>query len=169
MIDINSIWESLIKGLNAQYANYTYTKANQEGNLPPFPYITINCLTPYKQDKDDMRGTITREAVENDDTKVQINRTEEPQMIFSFNAYSDDQDECLQVLRDTINYLIFSGQQYLESYGIVVLGCSPMTDRTSWLEVKFQYKWGFDLTIRVLDTISMQVDTIESVETINEG
>ena len=169
MIDINSIWESLIKGLNAQYTNYTYIKANQEGNLPSFPYITINCLTPYKQDKDDMRGTITRKAVENDDTKVQINRIEEPQMIFSFNAYSDDQDECLQVLRDTINYLIFSGQQYLQSCGIVVLGCSPITDRTSWLEVEFQYKWGFDLTIRVLDTISMQVDTIESVETINEG
>lgn len=167
MVDINSIWESLIKGLNTEYQNYTFAQAKQEGNLPPYPYCIINCLTPYKRDKDDIRGTITRAAVEGDDTKVQISREEEPQMIFSFNAYSDKQEECLQLLKDTINWLTFSGQQYLQSCGIVVLEVSGMVDKTNWLEVKFQYHWGFDLTIRVGDKQSIQLDTIGSVETTN--
>lgn len=169
MVDINSIWESLVKGLNIQYANYTYMTANQEGNLPAYPYCIINCITPYKRDKDMIRGTITRDNIPNDDTKVQINKTETPQMIFSFNCSSDNLDECLQVLKDTIDYLTFSGKQFLEDSGIIILECSPITDRTNWLETKYQYKWGFDLTIRVTDTISMQVDSIGSVEVINEN
>jgi len=169
MVDILSIWNVLIKGCNSINLNYTFIKANQAGNLPPYPYVTINCLTPYKRDKDMIRGTITQNNVIGDDTKVQINKTETPQMVFSLSSYSDKLDECLEVLKDTINYLTFIGKQYFQDNGLIILECSPITDKTSWLETDYQYKWGFDLTIRVTDIVTMQIDTIGSVETINEN
>ena len=169
MVDSYAIWTSIISGLNAQFSNYTYIKSNQAKNLPDYPFAAINLTNPYIQDKDDIRGTITRQSVEGDDTKVQLTRTEEPQMIFSFDAYSDDLQQCLQLLKDTVEWLIWTNKQYLQSRGIVVLQCSKIIDRTTYIEVDYQQHWGFDLTIRVSDSISMQVDSIGSVDAENEN
>jgi hypothetical protein len=169
MVDIYSLWTNLIKGLNNKFTSYTYVKANQDGNLPDYPFATVNLLNPYIQDKDDIRGTIIRQSVEGDDTKVHLTRTEEPKMVFSFDGYSDDLQQCLQLLKDTVEWLIWTNQRYLESCGIVVLGCSKIADRTTFIEVDYQYHWGFDLTIRVNDSISMNVDSIGSVDVENKN
>ena len=170
MVDVNSIIDSFVTGLSSHFypiSSYSFQRANDENNLPPYPCCIVNCMTPYKRDKDDIRGTITHEAVSGDDTKIKINREEEPQMVFSFNAYSDKQDECSELLKDVIDWLVFGNQQYLESCGITIVDVGAVQDRTTWLETGYQYHYGFDVTIRVYTKQTIQVDTIGSVETTN--
>lgn len=156
MVDINSIWQTFIKGLNTQYPNYTYLKANLKGNLPSYPYVTIDCLTPYKQDMDMVSGTKIKSG-------TTINVTEQPKMIFSFQAYSDNIQQCLKALQDTINWLKVTNKQYLRNCGIVVVKVGDTGDRSSFLETDYQYCWGFDLTIRVYDSVSVEITPVTSV------
>lgn len=161
MVDINAIWNVFIGGLNTQYSSYTYLKANQKGPLPPYPYVTINCLTPYKKDMDIVGGTKIRQTVNN---KVQVISTEQPKMIFSIMAYSDNLSQCLQVLRDTLDWIKTTNQQYLRKRGIVVVDVGNVGDRSVFLEVDYQYCWGFDTTIRVFDSVTTEINPIDSVE-----
>lgn len=167
MVDVVSITNALIKGLNDYFPNYTYQRANQDGNMPPYPYITIDCMTPKLKDMDNDRGTITYKNVDGDDTKVQKIRSELPKQIFSFNCVSNDQDQALEVAKNTVDWLNFLNEQYLETCGIVVVGVDSFGDRTTYLETGYQYKYGFDLTIRVSDDISININSIASVETEN--
>ncbi len=161
MVDINSVWQVFIKGLNTKYPNYTYLKANLKGNLPPYPYVTIDCLTPYKQDMDVTSGTKVRSG-------TVLNVTEQPKMIFSFQAYSDNLAQCLQVLKDTIECIKITNKQYFRSCGIVVIKVGDIGDRTTFLETDYQYCWGFDLTIRVFDNVSTEITPVTSIE-INDN
>lgn len=164
MINAFDIWTELIKSLKAGLPSYTFIKANQSANLPDYPFVTLNILNPNVRDRDMIRGTLSRENITGDDTKIKINKTETPKMVFSINCYSDKQSEVSSVLKDAINWLTFSGQQDLSDRGIIVLNNGDVQDRTNFLEVDYQYVYGFDLTIRVNDEVSMNVDTIGSVE-----
>ena len=161
MVDINSIWMDFIKGLNTKYPNYTYLKANLKGNLPPYPYVTIDCLTAYKQDMDMIGGTKTIQTENGVTSKVV---TEQPKMIFSFQAYSNSISQCLQVLKDTIDWIKVTNKQYLRNCGIVVVKVGDTGNRSSFLETDYQYCWGFDVTIRALDSVSVEITPIQSVE-----
>lgn len=164
MIDLSKIITAIIDGLQDYYPNYTYIRANQKGNIPPYPYVTINTTSPYINDMDTQQGEVTRQNVEGDDTKVQITYTKEPKTVFSINCISDKQDECYKILSDTVNWLNVLNQQYLEEHGIVVVKIDTIQDRTTYLETDYQYKVGFDLTIRTIDEVSLNVDSIDSVE-----
>lgn len=167
MVNVVSIIDALIKGLNGFFPNYTYQRANQDGNMPPYPFATIDCQTAHKRDMDMQQGTITYSNVENDGTKVQMTRSETPKMIFSINCVSNDQDQAIKVAEDTIDWLNLLNQQYLEDCDIVVIDISDIGDRTTYLETGYQYKYGFDLTIRTTDEISTNINAIASVETAN--
>jgi hypothetical protein len=167
MVNVNSIWEELIKQLNGISNAYTFIKSNILHDIPPYPYVTVMPLTPYRRDKDMLRGTITHENV-TDPTKVKIVKTENPKMIFSFNCYSDNLPEVFDVLKATTEYLTFIGQQELSDNGIIVLECEQINDRTSFMEVDYKYCWGFDCTIRVSDIVTMNVDSIGSIEAIDQ-
>lgn len=168
MIDINSIWMAIIKGLNTEYSDYTYLKANQKGNLPEYPYVTINATIPYLKDKDMLKSKPTYINLE-DPTKLQENFSEQPKMIFSFNAYSDNLAQCLKALQDTVEWLKITNKQYLENCGIVIVDIGEIKDQTNWLETDYLYHWGFDLTIRVNDIVSTQVDAVSGVKITNQN
>ena len=90
MVDIYSTWNTFIKSLNTKFPNCKYLKANQKGNMPAYPYVTISCPTPYKQDMDMINGTKVRSG-------TTLSVTEQPKMIFSFQEYSDNLSQCLQI------------------------------------------------------------------------
>ena len=167
MVDVVLITNALVKGLNGYFPNYTYQRANQNGNMPSYPFCTISCTTQHLQDMDNSRGTITYSAVDNDETKAKMTRSELPKMIFSIDCVSTKQDDAYKVMQDTANWFNFLNQQYLSSCGIVVVKVDTFSDRTTYLETGFQYRYGFDVTIRVSDNVSMNIDTIASVETEN--
>lgn len=161
MIDIYATWNAFIKGLNAKFPNCKYLKANQKGNMPAYPYVTISCPTPYKQDMDIASGTKVRSG-------TTLSVTEQPKMIFSFQAYSDNLSQCLQVLKDTVECIKITNKQYFRSCGIVIVKVGDIGDRTTFLETDYQYCWGFDVTIRVFDSVSTEITPVTSVE-INDN
>lgn len=163
MIDLSKILTAIIDGLQECYPNYTFIRANQKGNRPLYPYVTINTTSPSISDMYSQQGNVSRQNVENDDTKVQLTYTKQPKTIFSINCLSNDQDQCYKILSDTIDWLNVLNQQYLKEHGIVVVKIDTIQDRTTFLETDFQYKIGFDLTIRTVDKVSVKVDSIDSV------
>lgn len=168
MIDTYTIWSNLIKSLKTGLPDYKFIKANQSANMPEYPFVTINILNPYVRDRDSLRGTVVRESVTDNDAKIRISKTETPKMVFSINCYSNKQSEVSQILKETIEWLTFGGLQDLGRYGIVILNNSEIMDRTTFLETDYQYCYGFDLTIRVNDIVSMDADAISGVEITDE-
>lgn len=169
MVNAYDIWSKIIAGLNTISNDYLFIKANSIHNLPSYPYGTVNTLVTYIQDRDDFRATESHSV--NEDGTIKLKRTEEPQMTFSITVYSEDREEVFQILQDTSNWFNSVGKQYLADNGIIMLGCSGYVDKTSILETEYVYKYGFDIRVRVKDTIDINVDAIDkvSVESTENG
>lgn len=167
-MDTYKLWNDLIKGLNSIDPKYTFIKANLEGNKLSYPYGTVNILNPYIQDMDTTKGTLTRSA-STDNTKVKITRTETPKIVFSINCLSNKMQSCLDMLKATQEYLIFAGKQYLNEYDIIILDIGNIQDRTIFLETEYEYRFGFDLTVRTTSTITLETDNISDVDVKNEN
>ncbi|AUN23763.1 hypothetical protein RSJ21_00230 (plasmid) [Clostridium botulinum] len=165
MVNIYDIWNTFIKGLNSIDSKYLFIKSNMIHNIPPFPYATVGILTPYIQDKDDMRGTITHSY---NGTGITIQNIKEPKMSFSLTFYTDNYESVFKFMQDTANWLQTYGKQYLNENDIIYIESTKWVDKSTILETNYVYKYGFDVVFRVSDVVTMNVDSVETVEINNK-
>lgn len=167
MVNTYEVWNKIIAGLNSISTKYLFIKANTLHNLPPYPYATVNILSPYIKDKDDFKGTITHSA--NDIGGITVQRLEEPQITFSLTFYSDNMAQVFQMIKDTMDWLQMQGKQYLSGNDIILLECSKYVNKTTILETAYVNKYGFDIRVRVKDIVTMDIDVIDSVSIENKN
>ncbi|NEZ47784.1 hypothetical protein FDF74_11390 [Clostridium niameyense] len=165
MINAYDTWNTFIKGLNSIDEKYLFIKSNMIHNIPPYPYATVGILTPYIQDKDSLRGTITHSY---NGTGITMQSMKEPQISFSLTFYTDNYESVFKFMQDTINWLETRGKQYLFEHDIILVEHSNFIDKSTILETEYVYKYGFDVRFRVADIVSMDIDNIESVEVKNK-
>lgn len=83
-------------------------------------------------------------------------------MILSLNAYSDTADEAYSKALRLWEYFKFRGKLYLYNGNIAVVNISDIQDRTIYIADKFEYRYGFDVNLRVLHDIEREVGVIET-------
>ena len=92
-------------------------------------------------------------------------RTEYPLIVWSFTAVADTQQECYDAVLQARRWFALDGRDVLKGQGVVVARLEPVQDRSLILdETQAEYRAGFDVALRVCSQISIDIETIETVE-----
>ena len=92
-------------------------------------------------------------------------RTEYPTIVWSITAVADTQQGCYEAVLQARRWFALDGRDALKVRGIVVARLEPVQDRSLILdETQAEYRAGFDVALRVQSQISIDIETIETVE-----
>ena len=86
----------------------------------------------------------------------------QPQVVISFNCYSDDIEVCLEKIYQAWDYFKHGGNDELALENIVVVRVEDITDRTLVIGDRYEYRYGFDAELRFLHKIERIRPTIET-------
>lgn len=153
MIDIKNTRNYIPKGLK-EHLGIKVIRGNQTNKVPKFPYLVYNITTLASQNN----GTYGE-----DETSAGKQAT----ATFSITVHSDDYDEAVSLANGARTWLDYSGTEYLNDNGVIVEAVGSVTDRSSLLTVGYDYSYGFDCLVTVMDIVILeQIDngTIETVE-----
>lgn len=173
MIGINNIEKTLRIGLNTINESYLFIKGNtvhkpkdETTGKVLYPYATVQAVSEYQPEG---MGAILKQY-DKEVNKLKVTRREYPQMTYSITCISNEDEEAKQMAMDTLEYLKFTGQQYLSNNDIIVIEVSNIQDRSIiYEEVAYEYRQGIDVRIRVVSKVSMYVDYAKSIDVINKG
>lgn len=92
-------------------------------------------------------------------------RIEYPTVVWSFTAVSTDASQCYETIMQIRQWFELNGKDALQGENIVVARVEPVLDRSLIIEeIQPEYRVGFDVALRVSSKISIDVETIESVD-----
>lgn len=128
-------------------------QANQIAPTPPLPYAVYNITSPFIQDGRGIEYIRDRIAHYNTQYKQTI----------SFNVYGISTDETIQKANDIRHWFLFFGKTFIQDQNIAVLEVTNLEDRTTFLVDSYEYKFGFDVRLRLSESFSKDVETIETV------
>lgn len=133
---------------------------------PDYPYMGYKITSPYTPESG--LAITEHETVPSNDPDFEhdIEQTlvTMPTMTISLSAYSDDIDSCRSTALRAREWLFHVGYEELADQGIVVDNLTEIGDRTVLLEIQYEYRVGFDCTLRVTDTSTLRLQTIEDIE-----
>nr|DAL26898.1 MAG TPA_asm: tail completion protein [Caudoviricetes sp.] len=93
----------------------------------------------------------------------------QPQVIVSFNAYSQDIAECINKISQAWDYFKHAGKKRFADENIVIVRVMNITDRTVVMGERYEYRYGFDVEFRILHTIERRSETIEEFKFNKKG
>lgn len=160
MINLENILNTIILTLNKANLGGRFIKDFNLHNKPPYPYTTINITTPYIPQT--FRPEIEQKYDAQKD-KVVYSRKEQAQTLLSFNIYGKDRTSAYQLVSDTIGALKFSEYDTLANSDIIVLEVSGIRDLTGILVTDYEYRFQFDLRVRVPSLIEKEVDYAKKI------
>lgn len=165
-MNLESVLDSIISVLNEEFTSALFIRNYNIHTRPPYPFGTVSIVSGYIPENNSNKPNETR--IYNADTdKIEVKLGELPQMTLSFNIISDDEAICNQLCVDVINGLKYIFTEKLRNNAIIVLEITNVQNRTALFEIDFEYKYGFDLRIRVENIVEFEVDTVLQIE-LNE-
>lgn len=132
-----------------------------ENPIPPYPFTTYSFISTYidgashEELKPSTSGYVNRELVTQSEFSL------------SFNSYSRDSIECKQLIKTVWDFFKHSGYHKLKELDLVVVEVTNIENRDILEVDKYERREGFDVRIRVVDTISRQVETIDKFNVSN--
>jgi hypothetical protein len=138
---------------------------NSMAPRPPYPFVTYNWIVPYIPEPG--QPSLTGAVVEDEEETewYQETRHEQPTVVLSLSAYSNDPAECITTLRQAWRFFEFDRRDELSAYGLVIADVSAVQDRTMLLDGGgYEYRYGIDVRMRTTSTITRTIDLIERVE-----
>lgn len=123
---------------------------------PPYPFVSYKITSSQMQDGG--QGYIYNDELENGDVKEYL--TLERKLVISFQVYATDIDEALEKCIDVWSFIRFSRFE-LRDLGFVIHDLGTIQDRTVVLGNHYEYRQGFDLTLRYNHIIERTVEPIE--------
>lgn len=165
MVDIDNIWSNIISKLNSINPLYLFIRGDNIHNLPQPPYGTVNFISYVKESYTRKGNTQTKATIDG----IEKTKIEQPKLTFSINCISNKQEEALNMLRKVHTYLNNKGEQSLEEDDIILLDVTGGQNRTTVLEKDYIYKWGIDITVRVLEENVTLVDFAKRIDIQEEN
>lgn len=162
MINIDLILGKIISVLNANHLDSFVAKNYIDGNKPPYPYATIGVTTSYIPENENNRPVLLQ-SFDNTKNQIALTRKEQPTVTLSMSIFSEDREEASKISLDYLASLKFILKDELASYGIIVVGTSSPRQITDILETDYEFRYQFDITIRVDSTLVKYVDATEKV------
>ena len=117
--------------------------ANTTAKKPPLPYGTVNLTSPWIDGKGHPDIFIYQDAFGH-----HMRRTEDYQMVISFQVYAASDAEAVQHAKVIRNWFSLRGQSLMEDLNVVVVRKGNLENRTTFLVDSYDYKHGFDIQLR---------------------
>lgn len=154
MIQINPIRSAIVKGLKA-FTGATTILSEQNAPQPKYPFISVK-MTLLGQKRG--HASVVIEGSESV-------HTQQVEMTLSVSCYGATTLSTEELVYKALQYFEVDGIQPLQDQKIVIVRTSPITDRTTFLTTDYEYKMGFDVTIRAVAVVTRELqETIESTE-----
>lgn len=154
MIDYESMWQVIVKGLST-YVGVAVIPSNQNAQPPSYPYISYTVTRPIGENK----GTYS----EHEDGTA----CKEFTQTASFTALSDNELESVQLATKARAYFDYAGTVYLNDNNVVVQSVGGVTNRDNFLTVEYEYRNGFDVFFNLQDIIEIDFDAIGWIEDVS--
>jgi hypothetical protein len=139
--------------------------ADQEGDKPKYPYMTAKIISRAGTGS---QGIYTRKPVQSDNPdfeyNIEIARSEELQTTVSFSIFAKDAEESESLARTCANWFKFFGYEYMKTKDIVVAEIGQIANRDTLIITDYERRWGFDVTFRSTEKLTIQVPTIEKLD-----
>lgn len=160
---IGKLKKEIVKGLNA-YTGLTVVDTDNNNNRPESPFISYK-ITSIKTNANG-EGNYSADFPKSLKSEFKHDYREvvdlQPQVVISFNCYSDDIAECMDKTYLAWDYFKHGGNDELALENIVVVRVEDITDRTLVLGDRYEYRYGFDVELRFLHEIERIRPTIET-------
>lgn len=168
--------------INQLYAFTRILFVPNNGPRPEKPFVAYTIIAPYipqeappviqysdivkpiepESRNPDQPEVVTEVVTENWSRKQ---RMEYPTVVWSFTAVSTDVSQCYKTIMQIRQWFELNGKDALQGENIVVARVEPVLDRSLIIEeIQPEYRVGFDVALRVSSKISIDVETIESVD-----
>lgn len=159
---IKELRNLLVKGINVE-TNLQVVPTDSNNKKPEYPYYSFKFISLRKNVGE---GGVFEESFDKSldprfkyDVKNTIKF--QPEVIMSFNCYSDDEWECEDFILKAFEWFRLKGKRLLALKNIVVVDVGDIGDRTILLVDNYEYRKGFDVKFRVLHEFSDRSETIE--------
>lgn len=160
---IGKLKEEIVSGLHA-YTGLKVVDTDNNHNRPERPFYSYK-ITSIKTNasgegnySSDFPASLKSEFKYDYREKVEL----QPQVVISFNCYSDDIAECMDKIYQAWDYFKHGGNDLLALDNIIVVRTEDITDRTVVLGDRYEYRYGFDVELRFLHEIERRRETIET-------
>lgn len=164
--------------INQLYAFTQILFVPNNGPRPEKPFVAYTIIAPYIPQEappviqySDIVKPIEPESRNPDQPEVvtenwsRKQRMEYPTVVWSFTAVSTDVSQCYKTIMQIRQWFELNGKDALQGENIVVARVEPVLDRSLIIEeIQPEYRVGFDVVLRVSSKISIDVETIESVD-----
>ena len=160
---IGKLKEEIVKGLHA-YTGLKVVDTDNNHNRPERPFYSYK-ITSIKTNANG-EGNYSSDFPTSLDERFKYDYREkvelQPQVVISFNCYSDDIAECMDKIYLAWDYFKHGGNDLLALDNIIVVSTEEITDRTVVLGDRYEYRYGFDVELRFLHEIERRRETIET-------
>lgn len=160
---IGKLKEEIVRGVNKYTGLRVVDTDNnfRRPNKPFFSYKIMSIKTNANGEgnySEDFPKSLKSEFKHDYREKVEL----QPQVVISFNCYSDDIGECLEKIYLAWDYFKHGGNDLLALENIVVVRVEDISDRTIVFGDRYEYRYGFDVELRFLHQIERIRPTIET-------
>ncbi|MEK4883477.1 hypothetical protein NST81_01930 [Bacillus sp. FSL W8-0223] len=148
--DYTTVTSALIKAIK-DGTGYPLIAANSAGDPPPYPYCSFTITSPKIDIERDYEGAIF-------------------ELVVSLTWHGTSSVGVLNLAKKTESYLKSSqGRKALSDKGIVIVSTSGFTSRDNFISIDYERMAGFDVQLRVRDTVTEDVETIDDFQINNTG
>ena len=137
----------------------------QTASKPPLPYIAYKIITAGNTEPGQPIMERT-EVVSTDplfDYDIKETATEQEQETFSFCAYADTSVASMELATVAKNFIKHNMYYDLKDAGAVVVDVAAEGDRTVLIDPAYEFRYGFDVIIRMVNSAERIVSTIEEI------
>ncbi len=146
----------IVQALDADL-NITAIEQSPNAPEPEKPFATVNAINPFM----DSRGV---EVYRDKEDALELIRYSLPVLTFSLTVYDDAKAQVFDYATQLHNWFTFEGYETLKDSGVVVADIEEVQDRTLERGSDWYYRAGFDVHLRILQSLDRDVDSIQEVE-----
>ena len=84
-------------------------------------------------------------------------------MTVSFQIYAEDEETTIDLTNKVRQWFLFYGLDFIQSQNVAVVTVGDIENRTTFLVDSYEYKYGFDVQLRLSDQQMKEVDYFDKV------
>lgn len=142
----------------------------QVSEKPAYPFLGYKIIT--SNIKESGQKIIINELIPSTDinftSDIKQTATEQIKFTVSFSAYCTTQMAAVELSTLVKNFIEFEMYLDLKDVGAVIYNIAAIGDRTILLSNEYEYRYGFDVIIKMINTSTRVIKTVEQI-IINMG
>lgn len=163
-MSLTTVRNLIVSKLNAKTAK-PVIQMEQVASKPPLPYMAYKIITAGNTEPGQPIMERT-EVISTDplfDYDIKETAIEQEQEAFSFCAYASTSVAAMELATIAKNFIKHNMYYDLKDAGAVVISIEAEGDRTVLIDPAYEYRYGFDVIVRMVNSADRIVSTIEEI------